>query len=144
MQFPIFIGLRRSRFIDGGLVIVVLTSLFVLAGVPWPPAYSVTLGGMVLLIGFAAARAVNPRIEVLRIERDGTISGKPTAESTFHALSLLSGAWVSPWLTVLRLVGERGEYRLVIAADSALPDQLRRLRVCLRWRREISGVAEDS
>ena len=144
MQFPITIGLRRSRFVDGALAGLTCASLLLIAGVPWPPPVSLPLAGVVLLLALHAARRLAPPIVTLRIDGDGKVTGKPLGQSIFLPLKLLPGATVHPWLTVLGLAGENREYRLLIAADSAVPDEFRRLRVALRWLDAVSSGAGDS
>jgi toxin CptA len=119
-------------------------ALLVIAGVPWPPAISWALGGAVILLALLAARRWAPPLDTLRIDFDGKISGRPVGNNQFLALALLPAATVHPWLTVLRLVGEGREYRMLIAGDSAPPDAFRRLRVWLRWRADFANGAGDS
>ena len=144
MQFPIIIGLRRSRFMDGPLAVLTSIALLAVAGVPWPVEIALPLAGALLVLALHAARCLAPAFECLKIEADGNISGRLIGENEFLSLRLLPGAAVHPWLTVVCLAGERGTYRVLVASDSAAPDEFRRLRVGLRWRNDVSGGAGDS
>jgi toxin CptA len=143
VQFPIVIGLRRSRFLDAALMATTCVGLVAIARVPWPPLISFSLGIATVLVALFVARALTPRIRALRIDHDGAIGCQLIGNPGFSPARLLSGATAHPWLTVLRLAHEHGAYRLVIAPDSAAPEELRRLRVWLRWRAEVSGGAGD-
>lgn len=143
MQFPIVIGLRRSRFMDGALLVVAIIGVMASAIVPWSPLVSFILGIATVIVALFVAGALTPRIHVLRIDHDGRIACQLTGKPEFFPVHLLPGATVHPWLTVLRLARERDVYRLVIAPDSAAPEEFRRLRVWLRWRAEVSGGAGD-
>ena len=143
MQFPIVIGLRRSRLVDGALAVLTTVALFAIAGVPWPLQIALPIAGALILLAFHAAYRLAPPLKCLRIEADGKISGRPTGQAGFLPLRLLPGAAVHPWLTVLRLDGKGRAYWLLIAADSAAPDEFRRLRVCLRWCADVSDGAGD-
>ena len=144
MQFPIIIGLRRSRFMDGALAVLTSIALLAVAGVPWPVEIALPLAGALLVLALHAARRLAPAFECLQIAAAGHISGRLIGETGFMPLRLLPGAAVHPWLTVVRLAGERGTYRVLVAPDSAAPDEFRRLRVCLRWRAEVNDGAGDS
>jgi toxin CptA len=144
VQFPIIIGLRRSRFLDGALFVLVFGALLAIGVVPWPLQVAVPLGLGLILFALFVARAWVPPVETLRIDGEGKISGKLAGQSVFIPLRLLTGATAHPWLTVLRLAGEPGSYRLVIVPDSVAPEDFRRLRVCLRWRAEVSDADGDS
>ena len=144
MQFPIVIGLRRSRFIDCVLAGLTGVALLVVAGVPWQREISLALGAAVLLLALHAAHRLAPALDILRIDADGKVSGRPVGHDAFLTFTLLPGATVHPWLTVLRLAGEGREYRLLIAPDAAPPEAFRRLRVWLRWRAGFANGVVDS
>ena len=143
MQFPIVIGLRRSHFMDGAVLVVAIIGVMASAVVPWSPLVSFILGIATVIVALFVAGVLTPRIRVLRIDHDGRIACQLIGKPEFFPVRLLPGATVHPWLTVLRLARERDVYRLVIAPDSAVPEEFRRLRVWLRWRAEVSGGAGD-
>jgi toxin CptA len=144
VQFPIVIGLHRSRFLDGALLLTTTIALTAISIVPWPAVASVLLGMVAVLAAFLAARALTPHVHELRIDSDGRISCRTGRDSVFYSVQLRPGPTAHPWLVVLRLEGEQGRFRLLIAPDSASTEDFRRLRVWLRWRAEISAGSEDS
>lgn len=142
MQFPISIGLRRSRFVDGALFAVTALALTGVALTPWAPFRLLLVGGATLLAALVAAYSATPRIRTLRIDNDGRISCQMTGRAEFIEMHLLSGATVHPWLTVLRLADEQHAYRVILVPDSVAPEDFRRLRVWLRWRLEVSADSD--
>lgn len=140
MQFPITIGLRRSRLID--LLIVVATAISVLVIASFPVAPGICAGLMLVVTVIAAWswRCNQPTVWALRLERDGRIALAGRGQNAFVAAECLPGATVHPWLTVLRLKARGGaKYLLFLAPDSLGRDDFRRLRVFLRWRADFSG-----
>ena len=73
MQFPITIGLHRSHFADGILLVSTVIGLLALAFAGWSLVTSCLLAVMTLLAAFSAARALTPRIRVLRIAVGGGV-----------------------------------------------------------------------
>lgn len=63
-----------------------------------------------------------------------------TRSGIWHAGQLLGSSYVSPELTILnlKLVGAHGVRHVVICADAVDPEDLRRLRVWLRWGRHVA------
>jgi toxin CptA len=145
VQLPTTIGLRRSRLVDGILLVSTVFGLLALAFVAWPLFTSCLLAVVTLLAAFSAAHALTPRIRALRIAEDGRVSCLAAAgESEFSPVRVLPGATAHPWLTVMRLAHEERKSLIVVAPDSAAPDEFRRLRVWLRWRAPVSDVSGDS
>ncbi len=144
MQLPTTIGLRRSRLVDGILLVSTVFGLLALAFVAWPLFTSCLLAVVTLLAAFSAAHALTPRIRALRIAEGGRVSCLVAGESEFSPVRVLPGATAHPWLTVMRLAHEERKSLIVVAPDSAAPDEFRRLRVWLRWRAPVSDVSGDS
>jgi len=138
VQFPIIIGLRRSRFLDGAILANSGIGFAMIALVPWTLPVSAMLGCATVFVALFSVKALTPQIRTLRIDNDGRISFQMAGRSDFIQVRLLPGATAHPWLTVLRLADDRGTYRVVIAPDSVAPEEFRRLRVWLRWRLEVS------
>ena len=68
----------------------------------------------------------------LRLKADGRIQISVGTE--WHAAGILPGSFVAPGFSAVRLRDANGEiHRLTLLADSASPDDFRRLRVLLRW-----------
>ena len=144
MQLPKTIRLRRSRLVDGILLVSTVFGLLALAFAAWPLFTSCLLAVVTLLAAFSAAHALTPRIRALRIAEDGRVSCLAAGESEFSPVRVLPGATAHPWLTVMRLAHAEGKSLIVVAPDSAAPDEFRRLRVWLRWRAPVSDVSGDS
>lgn len=69
----------------------------------------------------------------LRLTADGRLQG-PDAGGDWRDLEVLGDSLVSTALIVLRYRNAAGQVRsLTLLPDSAAPDDLRRLRVSLRW-----------
>ncbi|MDR2189138.1 MAG: hypothetical protein LBE62_14025 [Azonexus sp.] len=135
MHFPITIGFTRSRWQTTVLLLIAtlasLTALFFPHPLPWR-------GGLLLAIwsiAFWAWPRLKPPLAVIRLEADGSLQVKSNTEDDFAPATLLPGASVHPWLTILRLELANGQRRaLLVTAGTMPPDQFRRLRVFLRWR----------
>ena len=142
MQFPINIGLHRSRFIGAALVLIGLLAGGVTLALPWSTAVR---GINLLLIVVAAGLAwqrLEPTLAAIRLERSGQILVAVVGNAEFAEAELLAGATVHPWLTVVRLKTQDERKHLLIAAvDSMKPEDFRRLRVFLRWQAVVSVAA---
>jgi toxin CptA len=140
VQFPINIGLRRSRFLGAVLVTITLLAVGVALVLPW----SAAVRGLNVLLVFIAAcvtwRRLEPTLSVLRLERSGEVFVAVVGNTAFTEAELLTGATVHPWLTVVRFKVEDGRRHLLIATvDTMNPEDFRRLRVFLRWQTVISA-----
>jgi len=144
VQFPIVIGLHRSRFLDGALFATTSIALAAILLVAWPTMISIPLGVAIVLVAVFATRALTPQVQVLRIDSDGRISCRTGEDSAFSSVRLRPGPTAHPWLAVLRLEGVQGRFSLLIAPDSASTEDFRRLRVWLRWHAEVSAGPDDS
>lgn len=145
MQFPITIGLRRSRFLD---LLVVLSALLASGAILlWPLAIAIQLPVLLATWSLAALawRRLTPQFSALRLERCGRISVVSDTGAQFAPARLLPGASVHPWLTIIRLEMESGQQSALIAAvDSLKEDDFRRLRVFLRWQADFNASADDA
>ena len=140
MQFPIVIGLHRSRILDGALLLLVgLVSAALLA---WPAAIEIRLVNLSLAMGLGglALWKLKPAFNRVRLDRSGLIAMCLPGQSEFVALRLLPDATVHPWITVLRLREDQGKSHLLVdTRDTMSPADFRRLRVFLRWRAKFSA-----
>ena len=144
MQFPITIGLRRSRFLRRALVSTVIVATSMAMVMPWPLGFRAAL---ILLVSIAAClgwRKFNKSPSAIRLEESGKILFSPADTSEFVEAELLSGATVHPWLTVARFKTAQGPLLLIVAVDTMKSDDFRRLRVFLQWRAEVSGEVVDA
>jgi toxin CptA len=145
VQFPITIGLRRSRFLDGFIGLSLLLASGAILAFP----RSTLIQAMILCsIGFFAAlawRRLKPRFSAIRLEHSGEISLLCAADQVFVLAEILPGATVHPWLTVVRLKTEDGSpLTLIVTVDSLKAADFRCLRVFLRWRADFNGLNDDA
>ena len=140
MQFPIIIGLRRSRILDGGLLLLV--GLVVAALLAWPAKSGIRLVSVPLALGAGGLGwwKLKPAFSRVRLDRAGLIAVCFPGQVEFVPLHSLPGATVHPWITVLRLREDQGKsHLLVVTRDTMNPADFRRLRVFLRWRAKFSA-----
>ena len=132
MQFPVFIGLRRSRFLAGSLCVMHGAAAGALLCLPWP----LWLRG-VLVIGLAVSlwRTLRPaRIVSLRLDGNGGLEcGLP--DGTRLPATPLADTAVFSWLVVLRLrvEGEKRTISVPLFPDHMSREEFRVLRLWLRW-----------
>lgn len=145
MQLPIIIGLRRSSFVEAGLLLLgALLALLVVAA-PYPKTWR-AIAGVACWLGLVWAwRRSRPSLLALRLEQSGGIAVSRGGQEGFVAAELLPGATVHPWLTVFRTKLADGQrLAVVVAVDSMAAEDFRRLRVFLRWRAKFTGVGDDA
>ena len=142
MQFPIHIGLRRSRFLEAAVVSITLLTSGVTLGLPWSNTARAISFLLVLIAAGLAWRRLGPTLSAIRLERAGQILVVVAGNAEFAEAELLAGATVHPWLTVVRLKTQDERTHLLIAAvDSMKPEDFRRLRIFLRWQAVVSEEA---
>ena len=144
MQFPITIGLRRSFFARAVCCGVAVVTALALGFATWPypirgMAFAILVGTVVIAYWRLAAV---PALSI-RLERAGQLILIPADVGPPEIACSLLGAYVHPWLTVIRCQDADGNVRsLVFYPDSATKEDLRRLRVFLRWR--VSLRSDDA
>ena len=143
MQFPITIGLRRSRFLVLALVTTTIMAVCMVITMPWSIGVRAAICLFLAITALLAWRQLANLPSAIRLEQSGNILLAPTGTDRFIDASLLPGATVHPWLTVARLKTEAGPFLLIVAVDTMKSEDFRRLRVFLRWRAEISVEAGD-
>ena len=145
MQFPIVIGLHRSRFLGAALVAVTALAGVVTLVSPWAPVVrGANLAVIVIVAGFAWRRLA-PGLSAIRLEQAGQIFLAATGDAEFVEAEVLAGATVHPWLTIIRLkTADQRKHLLIVAVDSMKAEDFRRLRVFLRWRAEFSVPVGDA
>lgn len=134
---PIEIALRRSRRVAGFLFVSHALALGAAAYAHLPPVAAAALAATVLtsfILNFRRHCQLEGRRAVRRVvwSADGrwTLTDGTGAE---HPATLEPGPTVTPELVILRLRGADGVTRTVLLlADSADQDQVRRLRARLR------------
>ena len=145
MQFPIIIGLHRSRFLDIGLGFIALLASGVIFAFP----QTITIQLLIITAIWAAAgiawRQLSLKCSAIRLERSGQISVAHHDQNEFSPAELLPSATVHPWLTVFRLKAVSGDtYTLVATVDSLKRQDFRRLRVFLRWQADFNALNDDA
>jgi len=112
VQFPITIGLHRSRFLVGAFVFLVLLTVLVLFLFQRSTAIFAAISLLLAVLLAWLWRYRQPRCPAIRLEASGVIS-LLSGDGEFAAAQLLPGATVHPWLTVLRLQGADGHTRVL-------------------------------
>lgn len=139
MQFPITIGLRRSRLQEAVLLALALLASLAALFFPRPWSSRAALLLAVWGIGLWAWRRLRPPLATLRLETDGSVQVADEGRD-FLPATILPGATVHPWLTVLRLeLADGRRCALLVTAGVMSSDEFRRLRVFLRWRAGFAG-----
>jgi len=145
VQFPIIIGLHRSRFPDGALIVTTLLVMVITMALPYSAIIRLVIALLIVVVGYVAWRKLKPTVSGIRLERSGLIFVSEAGSMNFLEAELLPGATVHPWLTVVRLSALNGKKcALVVVADSMKIDDFRRLRVFLRWRAKFSSPVGDA
>lgn len=145
MQFPIIIGLHRSRFLDIGLGFIALLASGVTFAFPQTTTIQLLIITAIWTSAGIAWRQLSPKCSAIRLERNGQISVVHHGENEFSPAELLPSATVHPWLTVFRLKAESGDaFSLVATVDSLKRQDFRRLRVFLRWQADFNALNDDA
>jgi toxin CptA len=110
-------------------------------------SHSVRIAGTAALVASVAwqlrASVRNARITGLELRPDGSASVRVAGD--WRDASLAPGGVALPWLVVVPLrFGDGERLRLVLLPDSADADDLRRLRMVLRWRAGQAAIAAAS
>lgn len=144
MQFPITIGLHRSRFLDAGVLLVALLATATSFAFPRSTAIQWSIFVIIWLLAGLAWRRLSPTLSAIRLERNGEIGIALPGQSEFSLAKILPVVTVHPWLTVVGLIAESGvRHALVVTVDSLESPDFRRLRVFLRWRANLNATDDD-
>ena len=145
MQFPITIGLHRSRFLDLGLLFVALLASVAALASPQATTIQFSVCAVIWVAAGLAWRELTPKFSAIRLERSGQVFVALYGKSDFLAAEILPGATVHPWMTVVKLKTEEARSKALIATvDSLNRQNFRRLRVFLRWQAEFSAPNDDA
>ena len=145
MQFPITIGLHRSRFLGRLLLLSAIALTALICGYPRStgilPLILIAAWGLAI----AAFYRLTPPFSALRLASDGQITVVGSNRSDEELVRLLPNASVHPWLVAFRLICQDGrKHAVVVTADMISADDFRRLRVFLRWRAGFSESDADA
>jgi len=144
VQFPIVIGLRRSRILEAGLLIVVILAGAATLGFQCSPSVQTGLLVVNIIVAAWAWLALRPAIKEIKLERSGEISVSRVGESDFRKAILKPRATIHPMLSVIRLATEDGRTATIIATvDSQNRSDFRRLRMFMRWQANFSEPSDD-
>ena len=145
MQFPMTIGLHRSRFLDAFIVSGALLASAGALAFPGESLIQVGVLSLTCLFAFWAIRQLTPSISAMRLEQNGDVSLRSIVDNEYRVAQIMPGATVHPWLTVVRFkCPEQPVQTLIVTVDSLKAADFRRLRVFLRWRAEISEMSDDA
>ncbi|MDP2883282.1 MAG: hypothetical protein Q8N89_17100 [Azonexus sp.] len=145
MQFPITIGLHRSPFLDAMLLAVSVLASAAILGFECSPLIRAGLFIAVLVLAIQAWYALTPSIKAIRLERNGGIFITRVGESDFVQATPKPGATIHPWLSIIRLTTEDGRTATLIATvNRKNSENLRRLRMFVRWQANFSGPNDDA
>lgn len=142
MQFPIHIGLRRSRLLVVSLLLFHAMAAACIVALPWTWVWRSLL---LAAIGVSAWHALQAtEINGLRLAEHGELACL-FADRERIAAVVLPDSTVFNQLIVLRMrIGDaRRVVSLVLLPDSMSAEQFRLLRLWLRWRGE-SGAIETT
>ncbi len=146
MNDPVAISLRPSRnmvvFLILGHVLTIVTAFIGL-----PPAAATIVSAALALSLVAQLRTALLKqpdaVIALEIIADGSLRYR-SRDGAWHPATLNRPAYARPWLIIVRIATlPRGARRVVLLADSAEAEQLRRLRVWLLWGRTAPVHADD-
>ncbi|MFZ2972264.1 MAG: hypothetical protein WA049_06465 [Ferribacterium limneticum] len=145
MQFPITIGLHRSRILDAMLLIITMLTNATILGFQCSDSMRAGLLIAVLVLAIQAWYALKPSIKAIRLERNGDIFIERVGEGDFVQAIPKPGATIHPWLSIIRLTTEDGRTSTLIATvNRKNSGNLRRLRMFIRWQANFSGPNDDA
>ncbi|MGB4063183.1 MAG: hypothetical protein WBK19_05115 [Azonexus sp.] len=145
MQFPIIIGLHRSRLLDAMLLTAVILASAPILGLQCSPSIRTGLFFAVMLLAIQAWYALTPAIKQIRLERSGEVFIARVGESDFIQAMPKPGAIIHPWLTVIRLqTADARTATLIATVDRKNSQNLRRLRMFMRWQASFSEPHDDA
>ncbi|MBU1365101.1 MAG: hypothetical protein KKE51_14895 [Gammaproteobacteria bacterium] len=145
MQFPIVVGLHRSRFLDVMLLSALILACSAILSFDCASSVQGGLVFVVVLLAIQAWRALTPLIGSIRLERSGEVFVAKAGENEFVQATLKPGATIHPWLTVIRLVtADDCPATIIATVDRENRENLRRLRMFMRWQAKFSGASDDA
>ncbi len=143
MTAPLIIRFRDSAALSAAVLLLhMLAATCAAIAMTGPPLALVAAG--IGLSGFAHLRALRMRgraaVAEAACHADGRLELAAPGDTARVPATLEQGAVLTPWLAVMSARDHAGRRHVLAAAPgSARADELRRLRVWLRWHRERSG-----
>lgn len=145
MQFPVIVGLHRSRFLDIAMLIGAMLPTAVVLASRQSTGVQAGLVLAIWMLSGLAWRRLSPKVLAIRLERTGHVFICNSDGSDFVAARLLPDAAVHPWLTVIMLRTDDGQrHTLIATVDSLNQQDFRRLRVFLRWQAKFNAPDNDA
>ena len=142
MQFPIFFGLRRSRILIAGLVVLVFLALGMGLYFLNHLALQLIFCLLITSLAFIAWQKITPVFSEIRLDRGGGISLRCNKQQEFFSVVIQPNTTVHPWLTVFRASSVSNQtYTLIATVDTLNRQDFRRLRVFLRWQADLTNAA---
>lgn len=132
MQFPIFIGLHRSRVLLFLLFFIYFLAALGVLLVAWPLLLRLALVLVAGFLGISAWRRLRLLPRYLALYGDGRLE-LGEEEGRLRQVTLLPGAVLLPWLCVFHYEDEGVVNTFTLLWDAADQENLRRLRLWLRW-----------
>ncbi|MGE5386712.1 MAG: hypothetical protein ACM3SV_12605 [Betaproteobacteria bacterium] len=142
MQFPITIGLHRSFFWAGGAIFFHVVSLLAIWIPDWNPAVAFGGSGLIVLSALWSARQWKFQDAALRLMANGRLECRFEGSNEFMPAELVSAATVHRLLTVVPVKTSGGRAFVLALPDSGSANDLRQLRVWLRWRADFKAGAD--
>lgn len=141
MQFPIFIGLHRSRILLFLLFFIHFLAALGVLLVAWPLLLRLALVLISGFLGVSAWQRLKRLPQYLALYADGRME-VGEEEGKLRQVALLPGAVLLPWLCVFRYEDEGAVNTFTLLWDAADQESLRRLRLWVRWKNKprSSGV----
>lgn len=137
MSQSLTVSLRPSRVLALALTVMAVTAL-ACAWISLPRLASAAVAaGIVLAWAWYFAQALQRSPSALRTLELNPAGGARCEDSLgrWREAEILPGSYVSSWLIVVILgINGRRERSLVLLPDAAPAEELRRLRIWLRWR----------
>ena len=126
------IKLKRSIWLLALLMTICVLAGLSIALAHMPVWIQITLAVSLLGAIIYAIWSTGKPLPGLRIKPNGQIQLR-IADGEWQSTELMPGSYVSLGLSVVRLRTQHNIHRLILMQDSATRDQLRRLRLSLRW-----------
>ena len=136
-EVAIELSLAPSRLAAGGLAVMALSTLAVIAATPGPVAVRILAATAVACAALECAHGLGAGgagRRALRLRASGEIEVRSPG-GRWRRGCLRAGSFVAPWLTLVlwRAEGSRFDRAVVILPDMLGEEEFRRLRVWLRW-----------
>lgn len=142
MQFPITIGLHRSFLLSICMLGFHGIALLAVLCLSWSVWCLALVAVLLVCSSVWTWRQLEPPLQAVRLHGSGGVDCRLAGENCWQEAEIKPGATVHPLMLVLTMERAERPYRLTLAYGSASADELRQLRLFLRWR-AVSAVRDD-